>query len=261
MSKDYWAERQARAQSAMSKKTTKEIEKQLVKYYQSTMDRVIKDYERVFNQVFTNTIADKEITPAWLYQMDSYWEMQVQLKKELEKLGHKEVKLLSKQFLENYLGVYNLIEIPEGSSAFRSISNEMAVQMINQIWCADGKSWSARIWENTEELAETLNEELLHCVITGKKNSELKQLLQERFQVSYSNADMLVRTELAHIQTEAAKQRYRDYGIQKVEIWADEDERRCKVCGKLHKKQYFLGDHVPIPAHPRCRCCIVPVVD
>ena len=44
-------------------------------------------------------------------------------------------------------------------------------------------------------------------------------------------------------------------------LWADEDERRCEVCGKLHKKRYPVGANIPIPAHPRCRCCIVPVVE
>jgi SPP1 gp7 family putative phage head morphogenesis protein len=137
----------------------------------------------------------------------------------------------------------------------------MAQQMINQIWCADGKSWSQRIWENTELLAETLNEELIHCVVSGKKTTDLKNLLQERFNVSYARADMLVRTELAHIQTQAAQKRYEDYGVQEVEIWADEDERRCDVCGDLHEKKYPMGARVPIPAHPNCRCCIVPVVE
>jgi SPP1 gp7 family putative phage head morphogenesis protein len=98
-------------------------------------------------------------------------------------------------------------------------------------------------------------------VATGKKTTELKNILQERFNVSYTNADMIARTELAHVQTEAAKQRYKDYGIQEVEVWADEDERRCDVCGELHEKRYPAGAHVPIPAHPRCRCCIVPVVE
>ena len=133
--------------------------------------------------------------------------------------------------------------------------------MIKQVWAADGKSWSARIWENTADLAETLNEKLIECVVGGKKTSELKKALMERFSVSYSRADALARTELAHIQTQAAKQRYEDTGIERVQIWADPDERTCEVCGKLHKKIYPVGARIPIPAHPRCRCTIVPVVE
>ena len=175
------------------------------------------------------------------------------------KLGDKQIALLSKYFETNFFEVYYSLNI-EGATAFSTIDAVVAQQMINQIWVADAKSWSQRIWDNTEKLVETLNENLIYCVATGKKTTELKNLLQERFNVSYSQADSVVRTEIAHIQTQAAKKRYEDYGIQMVEVWADEDERRCDVCGKLHQKMYPIGANVPIPAHPRCRCCILPVI-
>ncbi len=106
-----------------------------------------------------------------------------------------------------------------------------------------------------------MNEELVSCVASGKKTTELKQTLQNSFGVSYSNANCVARTELAHIQTKAAQQRYVDSGISFVEVWADEDERRCEKCGKLHKKRYPVNAHIPVPAHPNCRCCVIPVVD
>lgn len=132
--------------------------------------------------------------------------------------------------------------------------------MINQIWCADGKSWSSRIWTNTDKLQQALNDNLIECVVGGKKTTQLKEMLQKDFNVSYNRADSIVRTEMAHIQTQAAQQRYKDSGIQQVEIWADKDERRCDVCGKLHKTKYPVNGAIPLPAHPRCRCCIIPVI-
>ena len=80
--------------------------------------------------------------------------------------------------------------------------------MINQIWCADGKSWSNRVWKNTDKLQQALNDNLIHCVLTGKKTTELKNILQNDFNVSYHRADSIVRTEMAHIQTQAAQKRY-----------------------------------------------------
>ena len=133
--------------------------------------------------------------------------------------------------------------------------------LINQIWCADGKSWSTRVWDNTASLVNMLNDELLHCVITGQKTSYLKKQLQETFNVGYSRADTLVRTEMSHIQNQAAQKRYEDYGITQFQVWADKDERRCDICGKLHKKVYGINETVPIPAHPNCRCSIIPVVN
>lgn len=255
----YWQDRMAKAQNALGSKNIKAIEKQLKKLYGKSLKRVTEDFERTYNQILLQQEQGKEVTPALLYSLDSYWKMQSQLRQELQKLGDKQIQALSKVFEIHFFDVYYSINI-EGLDAFTTINSEIAQQIINQIWVADGKSFSQRVWDNTEKLVETLNEELVHCVVTGKKTSELKQLLQDRFNVSYNNADMLARTEIAHIQTQAAKKRYEDYGIAEVQVWAPKDERQCEVCGKLHKKIYPVGAHMPVPAHPRCRCAIIPVV-
>ena len=122
--------------------------------------------------------------------------------------------------------------------------------MINQIWCADGKSWSQRIWDNTDKLQQALNDSLIDCIVTGKKTTELKKNLMKQFNVSFSRADSLVRTEMAHIQTQAAQQRYKDYGIQEVEVWVDEDERTCPICAKHEGERYPINARMPVPFHP-----------
>lgn len=260
MARDYWKDRQAQALTNLSNKSAKSIEAQLKKYYAQTMQSTIKEFEATYDKLLATIEDGREPTPADLYKLDKYWQTQAQLKDELQKLGDKEAAVLSKQFENSYKDVYK--ELAKDSTAHYSrISTQGAQQMIKQVWAADGKSWSERIWDNTADLAETLNEKLIECVVGGKKTSDLKKALMERFNVSYNNADMLARTELAHIQTQAARQRYEDTGIERVQIWADKDERRCEVCAKLHKKIYPVGAQMPIPAHPRCRCTIIPVVD
>ena len=167
---------------------------------------------------------------------------------------------MSKKFEDQYINIYNALALQD-SGMFNEVDRKTAHQMINQIWCADGQSWSNRIWTNTDKLQQALNDNLIDCVLTGKKTTQLKQILQEQFAVSYNRADSIVRTEMSHIQNQAARKRYEDYGIKEVQVWADEDERRCEVCGKLHKKKYPIGSQIPVPAHPRCRCSIIPVVE
>lgn len=256
----YWKDRMANSQTKLTNKSIRQIEKQMKKYYGTAMNHVINDFEATYNRLLAATEEGRQPTPADLYKLDKYWQAQAQMRQELQKLGERQIVALSKTFEANFFEIYYSIGIP-GLEAFNTVDTVMVQQLINHIWVADGKSWSQRIWENTEKLAATLNEELISCVATGKKTRDLKNMLQERFSVSYGQADALVRTELAHIQTQAAKQRYTDYGIQQVQIWADNDERRCEICGKLHEKKYPVGAHVPIPAHPRCRCCVVPVVE
>lgn len=255
----YWQDRMAQTLTRLTNKTIRQTAKQLRKYYADTMERTIADFEATYNKILATTAEGKAPTPADLYKLDKYWQTQAQMRKELRKLGDKQIVLLSKEFELNFFDVYYAIGLP-GDLAFNTLDTAMVQQMVNTIWCADGKSWSQRIWQNNEMLAATLNEELIHCVATGKKTTELKKILQDRFSVSYNNADMLVRTELAHIQTQAAQKRYEDAGVQEVEIWASKDERQCEVCGELHQKKYPVGAAVPVPAHPRCRCCIVPVI-
>lgn len=256
----YWKDRQQAAQRVLLGKSQREIEKKLKKYYIRLSKQLISDYEALYDKVLLKKAAGEQISPATLYQLDKYWQLQAQTRKQLNKFGAYQQSLLSKVFEVFYKKSYTSLKV-QGLTAFNTLDENAVRQVLNGVWAADGKSWSQRIWNNTAQLQATLEEGLIECVAAGKKTTQLKEVLQNRFNVSYGRADTLVRTELAHIQTEAAKQRYTDYGIEQVEIWADKDERRCDVCGKLHQKKYPVGAHVPIPAHPNCRCCIVPVVD
>lgn len=254
----YWQDRAAASLAKISNKNIKAIEKELKKYYGRAMNSVIEDFENTYNKLLASA-ADGQVTPADLYKLDRYWQMQGQMRYELQKLGDKKVSMLSKIFEINFFEVYHSIEI-EGAVAFSTIDSAAAQHIINSIWCADGKSWSQRIWDDVTKLQQVLNDKLVECIVVGRKPTELKKILQEQFNVSYRRADSIVRTEIAHIQTQAAQQRYTDYGIQEVEVWADEDERRCPECGKLHQTKYPVGSVLPIPRHPNCRCCIVPVI-
>lgn len=257
----YWQDRMTKAQDNLTKKKTQDIEKQIAKYYERAMEQVIEDFIYTYDKVVhTEVFENRKPTPADLYKLDSYWKMQASLKQELQKLGDKQLLLLSKEFEKEFKEIYKLVAL-ESQLPYTTPAKEMVKQMVNQIWAADGKAWSERVWKNLEELTDTLNEELLHCVVSGKNSDDLKVLLADRFNVSYNRADTLVRTELAHIQTQAAQQRYLDAGVKEVQVWASYDERQCKQCGKLHKKVYPIGAQMPIPAHPKCRCCIVPVIE
>lgn len=255
----YWEERQAETQAKLTSKSIAQTEKQLIKYYSQAQEKIIGQFEQTYNKLLLSIENGKQPTPADLYKLSTYWEMQGQLKNELQALGYKQAEILNKNFIAQYQQIYESMAIKDDLH-FSTIDTETAQQMINHIWCADGKSWSERIWTNTDLLQEQLNQNLIDCLVSGKKSTDLKHLLMESFGVSYNRADSLVRTEMAHIQTQAARQRYTDAGVQEVEVWADADERRCDVCGELHKKRFPIGGKMPIPAHPRCRCCILPVI-
>jgi SPP1 gp7 family putative phage head morphogenesis protein len=263
----YWEERQAKTQDILTQKNIKETEAQLRKYYASAMKKILGDFEKVYNHIFQNLENGKSPTPADLYKLDTYWQAQNQLKNELQKLGDKEIELLSKRFMIEFKGIYDTLAIP-GEKSFSTIDAAVAKEIVNRVWCADGESWSQRVWKNTNKLQQELNDNLVDCLVTGKKTKDLTKKLTERFNVSYSRANTLVRTEMANIQTQAAAQRYKDYGLEKYQILGNDDDScgnhgvDChKLDGKVFKySEMRVGVNAP-PFHPNCKCCIIPVVE
>lgn len=256
----YWTQRNIIAQRRISELNIKQIEAKLIKYYSKAQKEIIGQFVETYNKILLSITDGREPTAADLYKLDTYWQGQAQLRDMLKALGNKEAELLAEMFLKHYQDIYEAMALP-GVETFNTLDLKQASQIIESIWAVDGKAWSERIWENTALLAQTLEDELIHCVISGKKTTELKQLLQNRFDVSYRRADMLVRTEMAHITMSSAQKRYEDAGIKEVEVWADKDERRCEHCGKLHKQRFPIGGKIPIPAHPNCRCNVLPVIE
>ncbi len=259
---EYWAKRIAKEQEAVANKSILATERQLQKYYIKCSKKILDDFEQLYNKIFQNIDEGREITPADLYKLDKYWKMQGELSKELEKLGNYQIAVLGKEFNRLITATYGVIKIPNVvEPTFTTIDKAVAGQIINSIWAPDGKIWSDRVWDNTKRLQQTLNENLIHCLITGRKTSDLKKLLQERFNVSYRRAETLIRTEMAHIQTETAKQRYKDYGIKYVEVLVSADHKTCDKCKALIGKQFSVNGAPPLPVHPNERCCLVPVIN
>lgn len=256
----YWEDRQADIIANLTKKNVEQVERQVVKYYADSQRKIIGQFQTTYNRIISSIEAGKEPTPADLYKLDSYWKMQADITAELTRLGDKQAQILNNAFIMQYQAIYENTALPS-QAHFTQLDTRAVQSMIDSIWCADGKHWSNRVWENTARLQQTLNDNLIDCLLTGSSPEALKGKLMDSFNVSYNRADMLVRTEMAHIQVKAAQDRYIDSGVDYVQVWADKDERQCKVCGKLHTKMYKVGEKLPIPAHPNCRCAVIPVID
>ena len=76
---NYWQLRMLTTQNKLTKKTIKETEEQLIKYYGRSMKKIIKQFEETYNNVILSVEDGKEPTPADLYKLDKYWQMQGQL--------------------------------------------------------------------------------------------------------------------------------------------------------------------------------------
>lgn len=117
--------------------------------------------------------------------------------------------------------------------------------------------FSDRIWLYQGMLKAELDKLLRQGLIQGKHPRELSRHLVKLFGISAYNAERLMRTELARVQTEAQKQSFERNGYEEYEFIAL-GLSACEVCRELDGKHFKIknmmpGENAP-PMHPNCRC-------
>ena len=120
------------------------------------------------------------------------------------------------------------------------INVEAEQRALKGIWCSDGRRFSERIWRDTGALAERLKQGLFDAVTAGRNTQQLTKDLIKEFDVTFNSADRIVRTELAHIQTQACLDRYTANGVEKYMFKCTQDEKTCPICRALDGKVYSI---------------------
>lgn len=127
-----------------------------------------------------------------------------------------------------------------------------------------GRNYSARIWRNTDQLAQMLEDEIEAAFLSGKSVRRMANVIMDRFGVGYRAAECLMRTETSYVQNQTAAKSYEDAGCTEYEILTASDRRTCSRCAAQNGRRYLFtemqaGENAP-PFHPNCRCTILPVV-
>lgn len=119
-------------------------------------------------------------------------------------------------------------------------------------------TFSERIWSDQAMLKAELSKLLQSGLIRGENPRALARDLRKVVNVSRSNAERLMRTELARVQTEAQKESMIANGFTEYTFHAN--SRCCDVCSALNGKHFKIKDmlsglNAP-PMHPNCRCSV-----
>lgn len=128
-----------------------------------------------------------------------------------------------------------------------------------------GQSYSSRIWNSTDRLAQVLEKEITAAYLSGKTNRTIAQEIADRFSAAYRDAERLVRTEASYVANRAAVEEYAQAGCRYVEFLTAKDSRTCPICAGhdgdiVPVGKAKTGSNIP-PLHPNCRCTVLPVVD
>lgn len=124
-------------------------------------------------------------------------------------------------------------------------------------------TFSDRIWMYQDMLKNELNSLLQTGLIQGQHPRKLATHLRKRFGVSQSNAERLLITEMARVQTEAQKQSFERNGFEEYTFLAL--GTACPICRALDGKHFKVskmmsGTNAP-PMHPNCRCSVAAYED
>ena len=119
-------------------------------------------------------------------------------------------------------------------------------------------TFSERIWGNQTALKAELSKQLQVGMIQGKNPRVLAREIQKTFGASASNAERLMRTELARVQTEAQRQSFLANGFEMYTFHVNHG--CCAACSDLDGKHFKIKDMMPgknaPPMHPNCRCSV-----
>lgn len=135
------------------------------------------------------------------------------------------------------------------------LDNEKAAHSIVNASYQNAK-FSDRIWMYQDMLKAELSSQLKIGLIQGRNPRELARHISKVFGVSRNNAERLMQTELARVQTEAQKQSYERNGYDQYEFIAE--PTACPICQALDGKVFDVKKMLPgenaSPIHPHCRC-------
>jgi len=113
----------------------------------------------------------------------------------------------------------------------------------------------------SEDLKKKVAYELREGLLQGEGITKLRDRIRKVADIGKNRAEMIARTESVRIFNHAALTRYNNAGIKKWRWLAAMDERTCPVCMSKHGKVFSdPADLPPHASHPRCRCCIIPVL-
>ncbi|MDU2680462.1 MAG: minor capsid protein [Clostridium sp.] len=171
-----------------------------------------------------------------------------------------EIKQSTKLYTDNIKKAYytNLFDIQKGLGIGFNIA-EMPLENIQEIlknnW--SGKHYSKRIWNNTDVLAQKLEEIITSGLMSGKSSRRMALELQDQTDYGKFAAERLIRTETTYIANMAELESYKEASIEKVIFIATLDLRTSKICrsmdGKVIKVDKLIsGGNLP-PLHPYCR--------
>ena len=307
MSNNYWTKRfeeEEKQRNISNKAYAKEIEKQ----YKIAENKIKSDIEKWYIRIADNnqiSLADakklltkdelkefkwslaeytqKAKSGAWKKELENasarihikrLEALQLQVQNSIETLRNKENEMLEDYLIKNYEDTYyhSLYEISKGlnlKTSFATLDKNKINQVISKPWLSDGKTFSDRIWQDKEQLINTLRTKITQSFITGSTLDEavedISKFVSDKIKNKEYVARRLLETESAAYASKAQIEAFKSIDVEKYEIVATLDLHTSEICQEMDGKVFNISDQeigvtVP-PFHSHCRTVIAPYFD
>lgn len=284
-SNKYWDDRALRRLSDAEKMSDDYI-KRVKRIYKNAFRDIDKDIQDIYSNYSKDTgldiqklkelLSKKETDKTWKtlkrqgldkYVKNNYKARISRLEKIQAQIYAKAKLIYPKEELENtmcykgvvnnsyYKSVYDTQMATGYDFGFTRIDSKLEKAILNERW--SGKNYKARVWTNTDILADSLVDTLASGLLSGKSATRMSKEIKDRFRVGEYYAERLIRTEANHFHNEADAMAYEEMGVDKYVFVATLDTRTSKMCQDMDNeikayKDKEVGVNFP-PLHPNCR--------
>lgn len=251
---EYWENRIAK-ETWRTYNNVEEQNRDLLRMYEKTSSSIKRELYALAEE------AEKtgELTRTQQYRFNKLLGQQGAIFQEIEKLGTSIEKSQTSRMKTAGRAVYKNVMESLGIDNFSFPNKKEMEQMLRSPW--HGSFFSERLWNDMGVLERNMNGVINNFIATWKTVTETAVQLSNVMQKSFNVAHRLVRTETINYMNRSALRGYKDAGVKKVQWWAAEDERTCKICGANHEKEYDIDKAPILPCHTGCRCTWLPVLD
>lgn len=202
---------------------------------------------------------------AYRARIERFEQLQTQIDLVMQQVYRQEKQLQEQHYIDlareaYYKSVFDIQQRAGVGFSFSHIDQKQIDRVINTKW--SGKNYSARIWKNTQGLAQDLKQEMLLGLLTGKTEREMSLEISKKYAQGAFRSRRLVRTESSYLTNQMEMQSYQECGLDRYIYLATLDLRTCdKCCVPLDGKIFAVTDQEPgkncPPMHPWCRCTTI----
>lgn len=149
------------------------------------------------------------------------------------------------------------------STELKKVDNKDIKQILNKK--IDGKKYSNRLYNNKEDIAKRLKQNILDLLEGNTTVNDIKDNISKTYNINATCTKRLLRNEIARVNEGINDKWCEDNKYVNYVMWsATLENNTCAECGELDGQVWEVDSNHPTPlesTHVGCRCVLVPLVN